>query len=170
MNITNVRIRPLLDSDATTLAELGNNRKIWNNIRDAMPHPYFVEHATYFINSKKDELPKCTFAITIDDQLCGVIGLEPKQDVYRTSAELGYWLGEPYWGNGIVTEAVRQVTEYGFQTLGLHRIFAAAFEYNLASMRILEKNGFVKEGVARKSVLKNGEYIDEHQFGKLNGE
>jgi len=135
-----------------------------------MPHPYARKDAEFFINLTKKEDPQVTFGIIVGDEFCGVIGLILQGDVYRKSAEMGYWVGEPFWGRGIATEAVKKILAYGFEKLHLERIFASTFEYNGASMRVLEKNGFVKEGIARRSVLKNGQFYDEHKFGKLKGE
>jgi len=167
---TNLILRPLKDSDAEVLATLANNKKIWDNIRDKMPHPYNVNDARFFINSTKENVPQVTFAIVRDDEFCGVIGLILQSDVYRLSAEMGYWIGEPYWGQGITTEAIDILSDYGFESLGLIRIYAGVYEYNLGSMRVLEKNGFLKEGVARKAVIKNGGIYDEHRYGRLKGE
>jgi RimJ/RimL family protein N-acetyltransferase len=83
------------------------------------------------------------------------------------SAEIGYFIGEPYWNKGIVTKAVKLITEYGFQHLGIIRIQTGVFEYNTASQRVLEKCGFVKEGVFRKSVIKQGKLWDEVRYAKL---
>jgi len=87
--------------------------------------------------------------------------------VYSKSAEIGYWVGEPFRNKGIVTAAVKLMTEYGFNTLNLIRVHTGIFEYNTASMRVLEKNGFDKEGVFKRSVFKNGKIWDEHRYAKL---
>ena len=165
-----IKLKPLHEDDALAIAKLANNKKIWNNIRDAMPHPYEKEDADLFIGLKKEEDPICTFAIVSDDIICGVIGLEIQKDIYRKSAEMGYWIGEPYWGRGIASEAVRLILKYGFEELGIERIFAAAFDHNIGSMRVLLKNGFVKEGILRKAVYKNETYLDEHRFAKLKSD
>ncbi len=167
----NIQLRALNDDDAEAIARLANNKKIWDNIRDKMPHPYAKKDARSFIDIAKKENPRVTYGIVVDDKFCGIIGLILQSDVYRKSAEMGYWIGEPYWSRGIATEAVRIITKYGFEELGLVRIFAGAFEYNIGSMRVLKKNGFIKEGVLRKAVVKNGQLYDEHKFGKLkNGD
>ena len=166
----NIKLKPLHEDDALVIAKLANNRKIWNNIRDAMPHPYKKEDADFFIGSKINEDPCLTFGILANENICGMIGLEVQKDIYRKSAELGYWIGEPYWGKGIASEAVRLIVKYGFEEVGIERIFAAAFEYNIGSMRVLEKNGFVKEGILRKAVYKNDAYLDEYRFAKLKSD
>ncbi|MEX0273910.1 MAG: GNAT family N-acetyltransferase [Flavobacteriaceae bacterium] len=166
----NVRLKQLSKGDAPRLAELANNKKIWDNLRDYIPYPYTESDAEAFIDMTAAEHPPMTFGIGIDDSLCGVIGLVAQKDVYHTSAEIGYWIGEPFWGKGIGTKAVGMVTEYGFQKLGLERIHTGIFEFNTASMRILEKNGFKKEGVFRNAVVKNGTICDEHRYAILKKE
>ena len=96
------------------------------------------------------------------------IGLTIQKDVYKKSAEIGYWIGEPFWGNGIATKAVELITEYGFNKLALNRVYAGVFEYNITSMKVLEKNGYKKEGIFKNAILKNDKVYDEHRFFKLN--
>ncbi|MDF1697687.1 MAG: GNAT family protein [Saprospiraceae bacterium] len=163
-------LRELAIQDLEHLSTLANNIKIWNNVRDSMPHPYTMQEANFFIELLQKEDPKTTFAITCNGLFCGMIGLHQQNDVYRKSAELGYWIGEPYWGKGVASEAVRQITDFGFTELDLERIFAGVFEYNLGSMRVLEKNNFKHEGIARKAVFKNDQFYDEHKFSKLKSE
>lgn len=157
-------LRALAAADAPELARLANNKNIWDNVRDYFPHPYSEADAVAFIISKADETPQCTFAITVENRMAGVIGLVPQSDVYRKNAEIGYWLGEPFWGRGIATKAVRLLTGYGFDTLQFARLYACLFEYNHASMAVLQKCGYKKEGVFEKAVFKNHQFWDEHRF------
>ena len=99
-----------------------------------------------------------------------MIGLIVQKDVYRKSAEIGYWIGEPFWGMGIATKAVEPITEYGFMELELNRIYTGVFEYNTASMKVLEKNGFEKEGIFKDAIFKNSKVYDEHRFFKLKND
>ena len=163
-----IKIRPLELSDKTNLAKLGNNKKVWDNLRDYIPFPYTENDAEFFINLTQDEDPKQTFGIEYDGELSGVIGLVVQKDVYQKSAEIGYWIGEPFWGNGIATKAVELITKYGFDKINLNRIYTGVFEYNIASMRVLEKNGFDKEGIFKNAILKNNKVYDEHRFCKLD--
>ena len=164
-------IRRLHSSDADHLARQANNKRVWDNLRDLMPHPYSLEDALEFIALTEREQPAQTFGIISQDgELCGVIGLVKQQDVYRRTAEIGYWIGEAFWGRGIATKAVELISKYGFEELQLERIFTGVFEYNKASMRVLEKNGFIKEGIFRNSVIKNGHIYDEHRYAKLKNE
>lgn len=165
-----VRLRPLRYADRDQLATLANNKKIWNNVRDMFPHPYTLAEAEKFLDKVKQQEPLITFAIEYDFQFCGVIGMIPQQDVYRKSAEIGYWIGEPFWGKGIVTRALALATQYAFDTCHLERIFANIFQGNEASKKVLEKCGFQFEGISRKAVFKNNMLIDELRYGKLKGE
>lgn len=167
MQAEKITLRPPRITDKAQIARLVNNRKIWNNVRDMLPHPYTEDDAEAFIQKTLNEGPQNTFAILYDGQLCGMTGVHPQEDVYRFSAELGYWIGEPYWGKGIATQAVALISKYGFQELGLVRLYAGVFSYNTASMRVLEKNGFVKEAVLQKAVFKNEQIWDEHRYAKV---
>lgn len=166
--MTRIKLKPLSTEDAPALAELANNKKIWDCIRDHFPYPYTLEDAKAFIDKAEKESPALSFAIVNStDQLCGVISLFPQEDVYRISAEIGYWIGEPFWGKGVASQAIALMTRYGFEELGLERIYAGVFDFNIASMKALEKNGYQKEGVLRNAVIKNGKIRDEHRFAKL---
>lgn len=157
-------LRLLEDSDSSALARLLNNKNIWDNLRDFIPFPYTKDDAIFFINLTKQEKPQLTFAIEFEDQLCGIVGLVAQEDVYRKTAEIGYWIGEPFWNKGIATAAVKLITEYGFDQLGLIRIHTGVFEYNIGSMKVLEKCGYKKDGVFEKAVIKNGQVWNEHRY------
>ncbi|WP_350286105.1 GNAT family protein [uncultured Croceitalea sp.] len=161
-------IRPLRLSDKVELARLANNKNIWNNLRDHIPFPYEEDDAEIFITLTIEEEPQRTFGIAHNGQLSGIIGLVLQKDVYQKSAEIGYWIGEPFWGKGIATKAVELISEYAFDKLNLNRIYTGVFEYNIASMKVLEKNGFKKEGVFKNAIFKNGKVCDEHRFYRLN--
>jgi len=160
-------LRPLNNNDSTELALLANNKKIWDNLRDYIPFPYTINDAISFINMVKDQKPFMTFAIEFDGHLCGVIGLVAQKDVYRKTAEVGYWIGEPYWNKGIATVAVKLITEYGFDQLDYVRIHTGVFEYNTGSMKVLEKNGYKKDGIFETAILKNSQIWNEHRFSKI---
>ena len=159
-----ILLRPLLDDDQISLANLANNKKIWDNVRDFLPSPYTNKDAETFINITKQEDIPMTFAIAFHEKFSGVIGLVRQSDVYRNTAEIGYWIGEPFWNKGIATTAVNLITDYGLNTLDLIRIHTGVFEYNIGSMRVLEKNGYIKDGIFKKSIMKNGQIWDEHRF------
>ena len=157
-------VRSWRTSDAEPLARHANNRKIWINLRDAFPHPYTARDARDFIRSVVRRTPETLFAITVSDEPVGGIGFVLHQDVERVSAEIGYWLAEPFWGRGIATEALAAVTRYAIETHALTRIYAVPFAWNAASCRVLEKAGYVLEARLRNSAIKDGQLIDQMQY------
>jgi [ribosomal protein S5]-alanine N-acetyltransferase len=164
----NIILRPFRESDASRLAELANNKKIGRNLRDGFPYPYTVENAISFIKQFRDHIS--FFAVEYKGEYAGNISLVPCENVYRKTAEIGYFLGEPYWNKGIMTTAVNLITEYGFNKLGFARIHTGVYEYNPASQRVLEKCGYVKEGIFRKSIFKDDRLWDEVRYAKINPE
>ncbi len=165
-----LRLRELTYVDIPDSALLANNRKIWNNLRDIMPHPNDEKDAKAFIDLCKEQSSSRTFGIFFEEKLSGVIGVQDQHDIYRHSIELGYWIGEPFWGKGIATEAVSQMVNYVFDSLQKVRILSNVYEHNKASMRVLEKNGFRLEGIRKKAVLKNDILLDEYLYYKLCNE
>jgi RimJ/RimL family protein N-acetyltransferase len=162
-----VTIRQWVSTDLPNLVLYANNINIWNNLRNYFPTPYTEADAIAWLEKTIDASPIVNLAIDIDGQAIGGIGLILNSDVYVMSAEIGYWLGEPFWGQGITTEAVRQMVDYTFYYYDIVRLYAEVFEINKASMRVLEKNGFYLEGVRRKAVLKNGVLMDDYIWVKL---
>lgn len=163
----NIVLRSLRIKDAKRLADLANNEKVSRNLRDGFPNPYTEADAENFLQKFSNQDPVTFFGIDYNGEYVGNISLVPCQDIYRMSAEIGYFIGEPYWNKGIVTTAVNLISEYGFSHLGIVRIQTGIFEYNTASQRVLEKCGFVKEGIFRKSVFKQGKLWDEVRYAKL---
>jgi RimJ/RimL family protein N-acetyltransferase len=166
----NIKLRALQLTDTKRLAELANNEKISRNLRDGFPNPYTLADAKNFLEKFTDQNPVTYFGIEFNGEHVGNISLVPGQDIYRKSAEIGYFIGEAYWNKGIVTTAVNLITEYGFRQLGIIRIHTGVFEYNTASMQVLEKCGFTKDGVFRKSVFKQNKIWDEVRYSKINPE
>ncbi len=159
--------RPVI-SDKVQITKLADNRKIADNLRDIFPYPYSEKDAADYINiCMKEDVP-VTFAIEFNGQLAGMIGLVPQNDVYRRTAEVGYWIGEIYWGRGIASKALELITKYGFDVLKFARLHTGVFENNKASMRVLEKNGYNFEGIFTKNIFKNGKFLDEYRYGKIN--
>ena len=151
-------------SDVESLARHANNRSIWLNLRDAFPHPYAKKDARAFLTMVTDRTPETMFAIAVEGEAVGGIGFVLHPDVERVSAEIGYWLAEPFWGRGIVTEALAAVTAHAIKAHGLTRIYAVPFAWNAASCRVLEKAGYVLEGRLRKSAIKDGKLTDQLQY------
>ena len=139
-----------------------NNKNIQNNLRDGLPYPYTESDAIDFIqamlNSDKDAT--YAFAIVFDGKVVGSIGVFRQNNIHRLTAEMGYYIAEPFWGKGLGTDAIKQVSQYIFKNTDIIRIFAEPFAYNTASCRILEKSGFVFEGTLRSNAIKNGQIID----------
>lgn len=158
------QLRSLQLSDAAALAKYGNNRAIWRNLWDRHPYPYGIEDAEEWIQFATGQERETIFAIASADEAIGCIGLLPQDDVARISAEVGYWLGEPFWNRGIATGALQALTEYAFSELGLIRLFATVMKWNPASARVLEKAGYQYEGLLRKSVIKDGEILDQWMY------
>ena len=160
-------VRTHRPDDAASLAHHGNNRRIWENLRDRFPHPYSLEDAERWIEHARDENPRTNFAIVVAGAAVGGIGLIFHDDIYHRSAELGYWLGEAYWGRGLATEAVRGVVEWAFASFDLARIYAGVLVWNPASARVLEKAGFQFEARLRQAVTKEGVTMDELMYAIL---
>jgi len=163
LKLARCTLRPWRVGDEPSLVRNANNRRVWRNL-SRLPHPYTTGDADAWIGRASAQSPVTDFAIAVDGDAVGGIGVEIGRDVFYRSAEIGYWLGEPYWGRGIATEALRAVTEYAFGTFGLCRLQAGVFEWNPASMRVLEKAGYTLEARHRKNVTKDGETIDRLVF------
>lgn len=163
MNITcpNCLLRPLVESDASSLARHANDRGVWQNLRDRFPHPYSQADAEEYIRHVASQQVQTSFGIVIGDEAIGNIGLMLGDDIARRSAEIGYWIGRAYWGRGIATEAVKAATQYAFDELGLLRVFAVPFATTTRSVRVLEKAGYNCEGTMRQSAIKDGVVLDQ---------
>ncbi|MCK9150805.1 GNAT family N-acetyltransferase [Methanobacterium alcaliphilum] len=144
-----------------SMVKNANNPLIALNLRDIFPNPYTIQDGIQWIQIAQKEKPKLNFAITIDNEAIGGIGFILGQDIEKISAEIGYWLGEKYWGKGITSSAVKSMVEYGFNELKLKRIFAKPFENNIASRKVLEKNRFQLEGILKNSVIKKDKLCNQ---------
>ncbi|MCL1829530.1 MAG: GNAT family N-acetyltransferase [Oscillospiraceae bacterium] len=146
-----------------------NNLKVLDNLRDGVPYPYTEKDAAEFIKAipaaEKDT--QYAFAITYEGKVIGGIGVFRKENVHRLSAEMGYYIAEPYWGKGIMTAAVRQACEFVFSKTDIVRIFAEPYAHNDASCRVLEKAGFQFEGVLRQNAIKNGSLTDMKMYAVI---
>ena len=160
-------VRPYRRGDAPALARHANNRAIWLNLRDRFPHPYTPADAEAYIRAVANHRPPTSFVVEVDGEPEGGVSLRRGEDIARLSAEIGYWMGEAFWGRGIATEAVRLVTAYSFGELDLLRTFALPFARNPASLRVLEKAGYEREGLLRRSAIKAGEVLDQYLYAAL---
>jgi RimJ/RimL family protein N-acetyltransferase len=162
-----VTLREWKRSDADALAAIANNKKIWDNVRDRLPYPYTKKDAKEWLELVKKQKTVTTFCIEVDGNLAGSIGVTLKDDVYRKTVELGYFIAEEYWGRGIATEAIRQMVSYVRKEFDIVRIYAEVFEYNKGSMKALEKNGFYLECIRKRGAFKNNVVLDDHVWVKL---
>jgi [ribosomal protein S5]-alanine N-acetyltransferase len=160
----NFKIRSFEESDAESLAKYANNKKIWCNLKDFFPYPYTLADARFFIGLCTSKEQMTTMAIELEGVCIGAIGFNEQSDIYRKTAEFGYWLGEPFWGKGIMTKAVKSYTSYIFDNFDIIRIHAGVFEWNAASMRVLEKAGFYKECIRKSAAVKEDKIIDIHSY------
>jgi [ribosomal protein S5]-alanine N-acetyltransferase len=167
LELSKCKLRPWHPSDVEALIRHANNRNIWRNVRDRFPNPYTREAAEDWIRFTTENPQEPNLAIEVAGEAVGGIGLILGQDIDYRSAEIGYWLSEQYWGQGIVTEAVGALTEHAFSAYDLCRIWASVFEWNPASMRVLEKAGFVREGILRKAATKDGQTIDVILYARV---
>lgn len=165
-------LRPWRETDAADAARYANDARVAANLRDVFPHPYTLADAEAFIRMcvENEGAGQLYRAIVVDGRAAGGISVCAGGDVYRKSAELGYWLGVPFWGKGIMTGAVREVCREAFRRFDIVRIHAEPYARNAASRRVLEKAGFTLEGVLRRSVYKNGEVLDSCIYSLLREE
>jgi RimJ/RimL family protein N-acetyltransferase len=161
LSIPGSLLRPWREADVFTLARYADNPRVAACMRDGFPSPYTIDDARRFIALANGAGHPLFLAIEVQGEAAGGIGIHPLGDVYRGTAEIGYWLGEPFWGKGIVTEAVRALVPVVFQKTMILRIQAGIFSNNPASMRVLEKSGFAREAVHRNAVTKHGAVMDE---------
>ena len=164
-----MQIRHWEIGDTPELAKALNNRNIQNNLRDGLPYPYTENDAIIFIKAmlNADQNKTFAFAITLDAIVVGSIGVFRKDNIHFRTAEMGYFIAEPFWGKGLGTSAVKQVCRYIFEHTDIIRIFAEPFAYNTGSCRILEKSGFKDEGTLRRNAVKNGKIIDMKMYSLI---
>jgi RimJ/RimL family protein N-acetyltransferase len=155
------KLRPWTLEDLNSLVRNANNFNVARFMTDGFPHPYTNENGKAFLEFATKDTPINNFAIDIQGEAAGGIGIRLQSDIHKKNAEIGYWLGESFWGKGIITEAIKEIIEFGFENYDINRIFAKPFGTNPASQRVLEKSGFKLEGKFEKTLLKNGEYLDE---------
>ena len=157
-----VTIREWKESDAEALSAALNNKKVMDNLRNGLPYPYTTADALYYIKQclSADKNSNFCFAIVYNDQVAGSIGIFRQGNIHFRTAELGYYIGEDFWGKGIMTEAVYLACKHVFDSTDIVRIYAEPFAENIGSCRVLEKNGFDLEGIMRKNALKNGNFRD----------
>ena len=168
MKNVHFQLRSWAINDLESLVQYANNYKIAKNLTNHFPHPYTEKHGRGFIERATQASPRQIMAIDINGRAVGSIGVFPQTDIMCKNAEMGYWLAEPFWGQGIISRAITQMVKYGFEHFDITRIYARPFGPNIASQRALEKAGFVLEGRYEKTIFKNGEYLDELVYAIRN--
>jgi ribosomal-protein-alanine N-acetyltransferase len=164
-------LRPWSVKDAVRLASIADNKKIADNLRDGFPFPYSISDARNWLDIILPEnIPPRFFAITVNKELAGSIGIVTKSDIYRINFEIGYFLSEEFWGKGIATKAIKAATSYAFKDFDIVRVYAEPFSDNIGSRRALEKAGFTLEATLRKNVIKNGIIKDSCIYSVLREE
>jgi RimJ/RimL family protein N-acetyltransferase len=167
LKLSRCTLRPWRAGDGASLVRYANNRNVSGNLKDRFPFPYTAADATAWIAHASGHMPIVTFAIVVDGEAVGGTGIELGADVFHRSAEIGYWLGEPFWGRGIATEVLRALTDYAWATFDIIRLEAGVFSWNPASARVLEKAGYTLEGCLRQGVVKQGRVGDRLIYGLL---
>ena len=166
LDLGDLQVRSWRKSDLDALLRHANNAKIAANLRDQFPHPYTRRDAVDYLEFVREQKPERSFAVEFDGEAIGGLGFQIGIDISRMSAEMGYWLGEPYWGRGLATRVAAAASEWAFAEYKLNRVFALVFSHNVASIRVLEKAGFQQEG-SRRSAIKNGIVLDQLIFAKV---
>ncbi|WP_345949910.1 GNAT family protein [Mucilaginibacter sp. PAMB04274] len=161
-------LRPWHLEDALSIQHHADNPNVSAFLADRFPYPYTLDDAMSWVNLMQNQNPLVNFVIAVDGKAVGGIALEMRQDVHQKTPLLGYWLGEAYWGKGIMPEAVKLITNYAFAHLDIICIQAFIFSGNPASMRVLEKAGYEKQGVIKHSIVKRGKIWNEHVYAMLN--
>jgi [ribosomal protein S5]-alanine N-acetyltransferase len=170
INFDNYCIRDLQPGDVDALVKYANNYAVSKFLRDAFPHPYTKDDAERWIEFVKHDKFNFAFAIANEVELIGGIGAIPNQDVNRFTAEIGYWLAEPFWNKGIISKAVIAFCKYLFTNYNFNHLTASIYQGNDASVRVVQKAGFVLEGVLRKNVFKENKFLDQYIYGLLKEE
>lgn len=163
-----VTLKEIQAASTSEIQQLANNPLIAQNLKDVFPHPYALANAEEFLALAKQGVLGHVFGIFVDDTFIGVCRVVPQGDIYRNNAEIGYWIGQPYWGKGYATATVNLLTAFAFNELKVLRIFAGVFESNKASMRVLEKAGYTLEAVLKSAIVKNGVVLDEYLYRVFN--
>lgn len=152
-------LRKFRETDLESIVKYADNHNVAKYLTNQFPHPYSKENGKAYLSIAIGD--PGIFAIDVDGEAVGCIGIFLQSDIHAKNAELGYWLGEPFWGKGIITRAIRELTAYGFRTFDINRIFARPFSVNKASQKVLEKSGFTFEARLKDAIYKNGMYMDE---------
>jgi RimJ/RimL family protein N-acetyltransferase len=167
LQLGDIAVRHLVREDAEAIARHADNPLVAEVLRDRFPSPYSRDHARSFIRAVIDSDPPMAYAIANEQEAFGVVGFLPGQDVYYRSAEVGFWIGEEYWGRGIMSRVLQAFSEYLFLNFEFNRLYCGIFSSNPASARVLEKSGYQREGILKAHITKNGEVLDEWLYARI---
>jgi [ribosomal protein S5]-alanine N-acetyltransferase len=167
LELGDLSVRSWRKDDLQALLHHANNPNIAANLRDQFPHPYTRRDGLDFLDFARSQDPESAFAVDYGGEAVGGVGFHLGRDISRISTEMGYWLGEEFWGRGFATRVVRAASEWAFDNYKLTRVYAFVFSHNVGSIRVLEKAGFEREGLLRRSAIKNGVVIDQILFAKV---
>lgn len=162
-----IKFRKFTEKDIDDLVVLLNNEKVSRFTSDNIPFPYGKEDALNFLDKIKTMPANYINAVTLNGKLMGGAGIHPQAMNLRFNAEIGYWLGEEFWGKGYATEVVQLLIQVAKDSKQFHKLFARTFVGNTASEKVLQKNGFVLEGTLKEHVFKRGEFVDEKIWGLI---
>jgi RimJ/RimL family protein N-acetyltransferase len=163
--VPKIKLSSLEIKDADSIVKQANNINIWINLTDIFPSPYKKSDAIEFIKISKNIEPQTIFKISYKNKFAGIISITPKSGMYKNTGEIGYWIGEEFWGKGIVSDAIKLILDYTKKTFPeIKKVYALVFDFNKASMRVLEKNGFVEEAVLKNAAIKNEKTVNIHYF------
>ncbi len=160
-------LRPWRDGDQPALQRHANDWEVARWLRDRFPHPYTADDADEWVEYASTALLGQVFAIEVAGEAVGGVGLVPGEDIFRRSAEVGYWLGRSQWGQGLAPLAVQALSRYALEDRQFIRLFAGVFSGNHRSGRVLAKAGYTLEGVRRAAVYKGGQLLDEEVWVRL---
>ncbi|WP_321296858.1 GNAT family N-acetyltransferase [Marinifilum fragile] len=161
IGVQNVVLRKWQKGDEDNLVKYADNPAVAKFLKDSFPKPYTYSDAVNWVRFANRTTDSYNLAITLNNKVIGAIGIERQKDVYRKSAELGYWLGEEYWNRGIMTNVVKEMVELAFQNFPIVRLYAYVFSDNKASSIVLGKAGFELESVQSSAIYKNGQFMDQ---------
>lgn len=159
-------LRPWRMDDLESLVRHADDEQVSRAVSDRFPFPYTREDGLAFLSGKVVDLSQPVFAIEVNGEACGGIGVRPGTDERACGAEFGYWLGRAHWGRGLMTQVVADFAPWAMRTLSLHRLFATVLDSNPASAAVLLRNGFVEEGTQRCAVIKRGRLHDLRVFAR----
>lgn len=155
------KLRPWSMDDLPSLVKYANNPNIASNLSDGFPHPFTEADGKRFLEHFQEEDSGTVLCIEVDGEAAGSIGIHPRSGMYRKHVAIGYWLAEPFWGRGIISQAIPQIVDLAFEKYDINKVFACPYGKNKASHRVLEKCGFELEATLKDNIFKNSELDDE---------